>query len=70
MVKNPGNGRLNNLNDPSRPQCVNVITHVQKAFYSRPLAQERIQRIETIRKYYCMQDVLIEFYIRGASQMF
>jgi len=22
MVKNPGNGRLNNLNDPSRPQCV------------------------------------------------
>ena len=20
--KNPGNGRLNNLNDPSRPQCV------------------------------------------------
>ena len=21
-IKNPGNGRLNNLNDPSRPQCV------------------------------------------------
>jgi len=24
IVKNPGNGRLNNLNDPSRPQCVNI----------------------------------------------
>jgi len=22
IVKNPGNGRLNNLNDPNRPQCV------------------------------------------------
>ena len=22
IVKNPGNGRLNNLNDPDRPQCV------------------------------------------------
>jgi len=22
VKKNPGNGRLNNLNDPSRPQCV------------------------------------------------
>ena len=25
IVKNPGNGRLNNLNDPDRPQCVNMI---------------------------------------------
>ena len=24
IVKNPGNGRLNNLNDPRRPQSVNV----------------------------------------------
>jgi len=24
IVKNPGNGRLNNLNDPNRPQCVNI----------------------------------------------
>jgi len=23
IVKNPGNGHLNNLNDPSRPECVN-----------------------------------------------
>jgi len=23
IVKNPGNGRLNSLNDPNRPQCVN-----------------------------------------------
>jgi len=23
VKKNPGNGRLNNLNDPNRPQCVN-----------------------------------------------
>jgi len=22
VLKNPGNGRLNNLNDPDRPQCV------------------------------------------------
>ena len=22
LLKNPGNGRLNNLNDPDRPQCV------------------------------------------------
>jgi len=22
IVKNPGNGRLNNLNGPNRPQCV------------------------------------------------
>jgi len=22
LFKKPGNGRLNNLNDPSRPQCV------------------------------------------------
>jgi len=22
IVKNPGNGRLNNLNNPNRPQCV------------------------------------------------
>jgi len=27
IVKNPGNGRLNNLNDP-RPQCVNIIHSV------------------------------------------
>jgi len=25
IVKNPGNGRLNNLNDPSRPQCVKTV---------------------------------------------
>jgi len=25
LLKNPGNGRLNNLNDPNRPQCVNSI---------------------------------------------
>jgi len=25
IVKNPGNGRLNNLNDPNRPQCVKKI---------------------------------------------
>jgi len=24
FVKNPGNGRLNNLDDPNRPQCVNL----------------------------------------------
>ena len=24
LLKNPGNGRLNNLNGPSRPQCVNM----------------------------------------------
>ena len=24
IVKNPGNGHLNNLNDPDRPQCVNI----------------------------------------------
>jgi len=24
IVKNSGNGRLNNLNDPNRPQCVNT----------------------------------------------
>ena len=23
LLKNPGNGRLNNLNYPNRPQCVN-----------------------------------------------
>ena len=23
LLKTPGNGRLNNLNDPNRPQCVN-----------------------------------------------
>jgi len=23
LLKKPGNGRLNNLNDPDRPQCVN-----------------------------------------------
>jgi len=23
VVRNSGNGRLNNLNDPNRPQCVN-----------------------------------------------
>ena len=25
IVKNPGNGRLNNLNDPDRPQCVKLL---------------------------------------------
>jgi len=25
IVKNPGNGRLNNLNDPDRPQCVKTV---------------------------------------------
>ena len=25
IVKNHGNGRLNNLNDPDRPQCVNIL---------------------------------------------
>jgi len=24
LLKKPGNGRLNNLNDPSRPQCVKL----------------------------------------------
>ena len=24
IVKNPGNGRFNNLNDPDRPQCVKM----------------------------------------------
>jgi len=24
IVKNPGNGRWNNLNDPNRPQCVKM----------------------------------------------
>jgi len=26
FLNTPGNGRLNNLNDPSRPQCVNTFT--------------------------------------------
>jgi len=25
IVKNPGNGRLNNLNDPNRPHCVKTV---------------------------------------------
>ena len=25
IVKNPGNGRLNNLNGPNRPECVNML---------------------------------------------
>jgi len=24
LLKTPGNGRLNNLNDPVRPQCINI----------------------------------------------
>jgi len=26
LLKNPGNGSLNNLNDPSRPQCVKNVS--------------------------------------------
>ena len=26
LLKKTGNGRLNNLNDPSRPQCVNSLS--------------------------------------------
>ena len=29
LLKNPGNGRLNNLNDPDRPQRVNFINKNQ-----------------------------------------
>ena len=29
LFKNPGNGRLNNLNDPDRPQCVKKIRLVE-----------------------------------------
>jgi len=35
IVKNPGNGRLNSLNDPNRPQCVNIpydISHLVHIF--------------------------------------
>jgi len=28
VKKNHGNERLNNLNDPSRPQCVNVSSKI------------------------------------------
>ena len=28
IAKNPGIGRLNNLNDPSRPQCVKFIVNM------------------------------------------
>jgi len=28
LKKNPGIGRLNNLNDPSRPQCVKLCVHI------------------------------------------
>ena len=34
IVKNPGKGRLNNLNDPSRPQCVKKKTRTA-TFVSR-----------------------------------
>jgi len=28
LKKPPGNGRLNNLNDPNRPQCVKKVHYV------------------------------------------
>ena len=31
IVKNPGNGRLNNLNDPNRPQCVKMNSFQSKS---------------------------------------
>ena len=49
IVKNPGNGHLNNLNDPSRPQCVKkckeresegfsiVRTHLQQQYLGKIL---------------------------------
>jgi len=30
IVKNPGNGRLNNSNDPDRPECVNTNLILEK----------------------------------------
>ena len=42
IVKNPGNGRLNNLNDPNRPQCVklqNKVYFTPVAFISVPIAK-------------------------------
>ena len=29
LKKKPGNGRLNNLNDPDRPQCIKVSSLVE-----------------------------------------
>ena len=39
LLRNPGKGRLNNLNDPSRPHCVNNIQFIQiTKLYSRRLS--------------------------------
>jgi len=31
IVKNAGNGRLNNLNDPDRPQCVKHVLYINSS---------------------------------------
>ena len=34
LLKKPGNGRLNNLNDPSRPQCVKLVDDFLEQLFS------------------------------------
>ena len=29
LLKKPGNGRLNNVNDPNRPQCVKMTLEIE-----------------------------------------
>jgi hypothetical protein len=38
LKKNPRNGRLNNLNDPDRPQCVNMTFVSMNSSLSRHIA--------------------------------
>ena len=40
LLKTPGNGRLNNLNDPSRPQCVKTGSLLCTATLERADKQE------------------------------
>ena len=44
IVRNPGNGRLNNLNDPDRPQCV-------KNMVAKYYSQQRSMESNRTRRY-------------------